>query len=205
VPGPYFIALEGIDGSGTTSQCRLLSTSLADRGHTVLETREPSTGVIGRLIRQHLAVDADAFDPAALALLFAADRLDHLAREVEPALERGEIVVCDRYVLSSWAYQSLDMPLAWVKEINERARWPDLTLFVDVDAEIAGRRVEERLARGESTPELFEVPDTQRRLARAYSELALDPSLTGVVHIDGNQPLEAVSRDIAEAVHQAGV
>ena len=80
-----FIAIEGIDGSGTTLQTRALADWLRGRGHDVVETREPSPGPIGRLVRERLSVEATPLDPAALALLFAADRLDHVAQEIEPA------------------------------------------------------------------------------------------------------------------------
>lgn len=204
MPGPYFIVLEGIDGSGTTSQCRRLARHLRDRGHEVLETRQPSGGVIGRLIREHLAVDAQPMDRAALALLFAADRLHHLQQEIDPALAAGQIVVCDRYVLSSWAYQSLDAPLDWVRQINGRARWPDLTLFVDVSAKTGLARVQARQAQGESTPEFFEVPELQRRLESTYRELAADPELRGIVRIDGELSMDEVSDAIFRAVDTAG-
>ena len=122
-PPGRFIAIEGIDGSGTTLQTRLLADWLAARGHTVLETREPSHGPIGVLVRERLSVRSAPLEPAALALLFAADRLDHLAREVVPAIARGAVVLSDRYLLSSLAYQSLDCDAAWVRE-----RVEDLTL-----------------------------------------------------------------------------
>ena len=101
---PRFIVLEGIDGSGTTTQVSQLAENLRLRGHRVRTTFEPSPGRIGRQIRQLLAVRADPVDPGALALLFAADRLDHNHTVVLPALRAGEI---DRYLMSSLAYQGL--------------------------------------------------------------------------------------------------
>lgn len=200
---PYFIVLEGIDGSGTTSQSQALTRCLEQRGHRVLQTREPSGGVIGRLIRDKLAVSADPIDRAALALLFAADRIDHLTREIEPALARGEVVICDRYVLSSWAYQSLDAPLDWVREINARARWPDLTLYLDVDAAQAMRRVHGRQAAGASTPEFFEVPELQHRLASAYRKLAREDD--SIVVVDGRAPFDEVTAALVAVCEQAGL
>ncbi len=91
-----FIALEGIDGSGTTSQRGALAAALRARGHTVLETYEPSDGSIGQLTRSRLATDARPLDRRALALMFAADRLDHVANEIEPALDAGQVVLTDR-------------------------------------------------------------------------------------------------------------
>src|SRR5690349_6199392 len=95
------IAVEGADGAGTTTQCRRLVDWLRASGREAHLTREPSTGPVGALIRQVLAGTHASFDPTALALLFAADRLDHIAREIAPARDRGAVVVTDRYVLSS--------------------------------------------------------------------------------------------------------
>ncbi|HYY53573.1 MAG TPA: dTMP kinase, partial [Myxococcales bacterium] len=106
-----FIALEGLDGSGTTTQAERIASVLRAQGRRVLLTREPSDGPIGTLIRLALTgrlglpQRSGPLTEEALALLFAADRVDHLAAVIEPALERGELVVCDRYVLSSLAYQ----------------------------------------------------------------------------------------------------
>src|SRR4051812_35922446 len=99
------IALEGVDGAGTTTQAQRLAVLLGARAHV---TREPSGGPLGQLLRQLLSGAHADLDPAAVALLFAADRLDHLSREVEPALARGQHVITDRYLLSSLAYQTVD-------------------------------------------------------------------------------------------------
>jgi dTMP kinase len=158
-----FIALEGLDGAGTTTQLERLSAHLGARLHA---TREPSTGPIGREIRRHLQgpVDGVQLDPAALALLFAADRLDHLRREIEPQLERGVHVISDRYLLSSLAYQTLGVCRQDVVAYNARARRPDLTLFVDVPVEIA----EARRARRGGAAEIFEERALQARVREAY-------------------------------------
>src|SRR5690242_1367991 len=111
-----FIVLEGIDGSGTTTQAARLAQTLQARGARVHATREPSTGPVGRLLRQALTgtLVADErpvqLDFCTLALLFAADRMDHVRREIEPALARGEVVISDRYDLSSLIYQSETSP-----------------------------------------------------------------------------------------------
>src|SRR5204862_347715 len=123
-----FIVLEGVDGAGTTTQTRALAAALAARGHIVTTTCQPSDGVIGKLVRSQLRATDDPPDPRALALLFAADRLDHIHRVVEPALARGEVVISDRYVASSWIYQGLACDPQWVRTINAHAPWPDLTL-----------------------------------------------------------------------------
>lgn len=169
LPG-RFIVLEGIDGAGTTTQAEALSAALKRRGHKVLTTCEPSDGPIGSLIRQALKGRLGLpgrrgpLASETLALLFAADRVDHLEAEVLPALRRGELVICDRYLLSSMAYQGASLPMAWVEQANARAVTPDLTLFIEVSVPTASRR---RSLRG-GEPELFDEDAKQRRIAKQY-------------------------------------
>lgn len=199
-----FIALEGIDGSGTTTQRGALAEALRARGHVVVETNEPSSGSIGRLARERLAQGAASLDRGALALLFAADRLDHVASEIEPALAAGRVVLTDRYVMSSWVYQALDCDAAWVRAINQRAPWPDVTLVLDVPAALAMRRVLAR--RGGTGPELeiFETTPLQERVAAGYSALAVE-GLPGVVRIDGTLPPAEVTARLVAACVDAGL
>jgi dTMP kinase len=164
-----FIVIEGIDGAGTTSQSERLGRALRQEGRKVLTTREPSGGPVGVLLRQALTgrvtlPGGGAWSAQTLALLFAADRKDHLEAEVEPALEGGQIVICDRYLLSSLAYQGLGVSMAWVESLNAHALRPDLTLFLHVPPRVAAAR---REARG-GAPELFDSAQAQRRIARQY-------------------------------------
>lgn len=176
-----FLVLEGIDGSGTTTQIELLARALEGRGFRVCATREPTPGPVGRLLREALGrklVDSVseapvALDWATLALLFAADRVDHVRRTIEPALARGEVVLSDRYVLSSYLYQSLTSPLGeaaipWLREINAQALRPRATLVLGIDPDVAEAR---RRARG-GDPELYEVSSLQRSLACGYDSAA---------------------------------
>jgi dTMP kinase len=199
-----FIVLEGLDGAGTTTQARLLGARLRSAGGSAHVTAEPSGGPVGALLRQVLqgrvnGGAGDGFDPHALALLFAADRLDHLAAEVLPRLAAGEDVVSDRYTLSSLAYQSLTTRnAAWVATINGRARAPDLTLFLRVRPGLAlGRR------RGAgTTPELYEVAAFQRRVARSYERavVALRAGGQRIEILDGERPVEDVAEAVARSV-----
>lgn len=204
---PRFLVLEGIDGSGTTTQAERVGERLRARGHRVVTTREPSPGPIGTLTRTMLAAGAAAsVGPEALALLFAADRLEHLAREIEPALAEGAIVLCDRYVVSSWVYQSLECELAWVQTINRCARWPDLTFVFDLPAELALARVAARRAHSGEPLERFDHEQTQRRLAAGY-RLALDEAEpdAGLVRIDAAADIEAVTAAIVQHCVAAGL
>jgi len=200
-----FIVLEGIDGAGTTTQAELLRTELGREGRQVLTTGEPSDGPIGTLIRQaltgtlHPPIQWGALSDDALALLFAADRLDHLRAQILPALERGQVVICDRYLLSSLAYQGSILPVDWVEQINARAISPDLTIFLEVNAEIAAER---RASRG-GKAELFENPERQRKVIQQY--LAAIRSRGGkerIARVDGNRPLAEVSAEVLSLVRQ---
>src|SRR5262249_49504635 len=127
---------------------------------------------------------------AALALLFAADRVHHLTTVVEPALADGQVVISDRYVLSSLAYQGLTLPMAWVEAVNARARRPDLTLYLEVSPKVAGLR---RHGRG-GPAELFDDQALQVRIARAYGRvIQRHQRRQRVIRIDGEAPPEAVT------------
>lgn len=167
-----FIVLEGIDGAGTTTQRERLATWLRSLGYPVHCTAEPSTGPVGRLIRSLLSAQAAPFDPDGMALLFAADRRDHIGSEILPQLSRGAIVLSDRFVLSSLAYQtSAGVGRDFVFHINHAGRGlyePDLTLFVQVPVAIAA----ERRAKRASETEIYDDLKVQERVAAAYAQEA---------------------------------
>ncbi|WNG16836.1 dTMP kinase [Cystobacter fuscus] len=189
------IVLEGLDGAGTTTQVERLAAALKAEGHSVLTTREPSDGPVGVLIRQALTgrvvlPGAGPLAPETLALLYAADRTDHLRARVLPALEAGQVVLSDRSVLSSLAYQGASLPMEWVEAINSHAIPADLTLFVQVSIEVAARR---RAARG-GPEELFDAEEKQRRISQQYeAAIALRGAREHVVRIDGDATVEAVT------------
>jgi dTMP kinase len=190
-----FVVLEGLDGAGTTTQAALLAKALRRAGHPVLLTREPSAGPVGVLIRQELG--RARLSNAALALLFAADRLDHLASTVESGLDRGAVVVSDRYVLSSFAYQGRELGQHWVELLNSQARPPDLTLFLDVRPSVAALR---RRLRG-GRPERFEDVRTQAAVARAYKvAIARHGRVQHVRRLDGELDVQAVAAQVQAAV-----
>ena len=197
---PLLIAIEGIDGAGTTTQTDRLRAWLEASGRPAHATREPSTGPVGRLIREVLAGQHAPFDKQALALLFAADRMDHVRREIEPALAAGRHVLTDRYYHSSFAYQTLDAEGAWVRTLSARARKPDLTLLIDLPAEVAAAR--RRLAG--RPDELFDALATQRRVADAYRALARElASSERIVVVPGDRPADAVFAALCVEVERA--
>src|SRR5207245_11198895 len=151
-----FIGFEGLDGAGTTTQSQLLAERLRQRGRTVYLAHQPSEGPVGLLVRQILAgraatPQADGklavVDERVMALLFAADRLDHLGSQIDPRLARGEDVILDRYTLSSLAYQGASVSHEFINHANRFARRPDLTLFLYVPANVALERVRGRGAK----------------------------------------------------------
>lgn len=196
-----FIVLEGIDGAGTTTQATRLVAALAGRGLRVHATREPSDGTIGVLLRRMLTKELPPpAHPEALALLFAADRLDHVGAEVLPRLEREQWVVSDRYDHSSIAYQSVSGKgagaVAWLREINRHAPRPALTLVLDVSPEIARAR---RLARDDA-PELFDDDALQRELAAFYRQVERYFPSDRIVHVDADRGVDEVAADVLAQV-----
>jgi dTMP kinase len=192
------IVLEGLDGAGTTTQARRLVETLGD-AHL---TREPSDGPIGKLLREML-VGKHAIEGAALAqdtfgLLFAADRMDHLQREVEPRLAAGITVVSDRWYHSSLAYQGTGADRDWIAQLNARARRPDLTLFLKVRPEVAAAR---RVAAGR-VQELFEDIRMQEEVAEGYRATIAELQALGerIEVIDGELPMDAVFAEIVRLV-----
>jgi dTMP kinase len=203
-----FVVLEGLDGAGTTTQARLLAERIRLSGRRVHLTAEPSGGPVGSLVRQVLtgrirgAGDAP-FDPAALALLFAADRKDHYATEIGPKLAEGLDVVCDRFTLSSLAYQGAHLgDMRWVEALNREAAPSDAVVFLRCRPEVALRR---RFAASVDR-EIFEVDAFQRRVAARYEEAIRRMRRAGerIVELDGEAPVHEVAAAVWGAVRRLG-
>jgi dTMP kinase len=203
-----FIVLEGIDGAGTTTQAARFAERLrAEAPKTpVRVTREPSDGPIGSLVRQVLTgriVIPGGRVPgwSTMALLFAADRMDHVESEIEPVLAEGGVVVSDRYDASSLAYQSVssgrggEEAVEWIRELNKHALRPDLTIVIDLPSDLAAIR---REVRGEPA-QLYEQNEVQRALAEFYRDLARHMPNDRVVIIDGKGTVEEVHSRVYEA------
>ena len=198
-----FIVLEGIDGAGTTTQCGLLAKRLRKDGVSVRTTREPSDGPVGTTIRQILAgriVGAGGRAPgwATMALLFAADRMDHVEAEIEPFVAQGGVIISDRYDASSLAYQSVssgkggESTVEWIRTLNKNARRPDVTIVLDVPAEVAVTR---REARGDAA-QLYEQNELQRALCVFYKDLQRHIPNDRVVVVDGSGTIEATAEKV---------
>lgn len=197
------IAFEGLDGSGQTTQAKLLTHWLdAKAGVPARYTKEPSGGPIGLLLKRALAPrspegpEIRAISPATIALLFASDRLDHLENEVLPLLRQGILVVTDRYILSSLAYQSLELDSRWVALINRYAPPPALTLFLDVPIRVCLERIRNR----HPQPELFESAAILRRVERRYRQAISRLKRRGqrIETVDGTGSIGEVHREVVE-------
>ena len=167
-----FIVLEGLDGAGTTTQAARLLEYSTRANRNSFATFEPTDKPIGRMIRDaishHLTDLTHELGQRELGLLFAADRLNH-SRWIEETRAAGGTVICDRYVFSSMAYQSLDKsaPGEWVVEINAGCAVPDVTIFLDVPVDECMRRIS---ARNETTT-VFEKRDFLQTIADNYTRL----------------------------------
>ena len=199
------IVLEGLDGAGTTTQTRRLVEHIVAGGGRAHSTREPSDGPVGKLIREmltggHALAAGTKISQSTFGLLFAADRLDHLQREVEPHLDAGAIVVSDRWYHSSLAYQGTGADRDWIATLNGRARRPDLTIFLEVRPEVAAQR----RAKAGRVEELFEDIKMQEEVAAGYQATIAELSAQGekIETVDGEADPDAV---FAAIVKLAGV
>jgi len=193
-----FAVLEGIDGAGTTTQLRLIEARLAERGLPHWTSFEPSDLPTGTIVREALSGRLPV-EPGTLAHLFAADRHEHLhGREGALArLERGELVVFDRYLFSSLAYQGMTCGPALPALLNAAFPLPELLIYFDLDVERAMGRVARRPDR-----DIFEVHEFQERVRKAYEEVlaGFSGSRMRLLRIDASAPLPEVSRRVGEAV-----
>jgi len=190
------IVFEGLDGSGQTTQAQLLAKWFHDkRSQLAYYTKEPTDGPVGGLLKLALSHRLVAMndrnhgaplDPATMALLFAADRVDHVRNDVIPKLEDGIQVLADRYYLSSLAYQSLELDNRWIREINRHAIKPDLTVFLDVPPRICVKR----MASQRWHVEIYEDLSNLERVQQKYYEMINLLKIEGerIEVIDGNQP-----------------
>lgn len=196
-----FFVIEGADGVGSTTQAQSLVDRLRLEGRQVHMTAEPSRGPIGMMARTMLAGDRTRTAlHRELALLFAADRLDHFAREIEPMLAQGIDVVSDRYVMSSLVYQSLDLPYDWVRELNKFAPPADVTIVISLPIDEAWKRLETRIQEG-GKRELFDQKTTQTRI---HGEYERQSRRQNAIVVDGRGSIEDVSRRMKEALLATG-
>ena len=185
------ICIEGIDASGKTTQAKLLVKNLNERGYKAVYTSEPTKGFFGQILRQKILYGNERVPAVVEALLFALDRLEHIEKEIKPALEKEKIVVSDRYLYSSIAYQgAAGLDPAWIEEINRWAIKPDLAIYLDVPAEVVIKRLKRKRS-------VMETLENQRRVRNVYLRLVKEGIL---LLVDGNRPIEEIEREILEIV-----
>ena len=193
-----FIAFEGIDGSGKSTQVKLLSDSFKKAGHKVYSTFEPTDSPIGSVIRNIFKHRIEA-DHRVIAGLFVADRLDHLLNKTNgilKKLEDGYTVITDRYYFSSYAYHGTHMSLDWVIEANSLSvdlLRPDLNIYIDISPDISMKR----LNNGRSSIELYETIENLRNVRDKYLEAIEQLKFKENIFVtDGNRSAELIASDI---------
>lgn len=183
------LSIEGIDGCGKSTHTKLLARWLREQGYKVVVTDEPTNGTTGKIIKR--VINGEFKVPAAVeALLFAADRANHVANLIEPALRGGKIVLNERYIHSSLAYQSArGLSTSWIKKINKHAPKPNLTILIDVPADVAFSRIKS----SRSLDEFEKNMRLQKQVRQNYLRIAKQEKLKVV---NGTRPLSEVQAKI---------
>src|ERR1700676_3444373 len=202
----FFVTLEGVEGSGKTTQTALVADVLRAKGYRVMVTREPGGTRAGEAIRAIFLDPAVSLHAAAELLLVLADRAQHVREKLKPALAAGEIVLSDRYSDSTVAYQgygrALDLKL--LDELNRLASdgaWPDLTIVLDLAVEIGLERTRARVRGNVRGPDRFEGEEVEfhRRVGEGFLTMARDEP-ERVITIDATQPMAEITARIAGAI-----
>jgi dTMP kinase len=197
-----FIAFEGIDGSGKSTQVKMLTQNLEAVGHKVYATFEPTDGPIGKMIREIFSGKMEA-DHSVIAGLFVADRLNHLLNKTNGVLKMltdGYTVITDRYYFSSYAYHGVHIPLDWVIEANKLSAnllRPNLNIYIDISPEESMRRIN----KGRTSTELYETLENLTKVKNVYQQ-AFD-KLKGqekICIIDGTQSEQEIGKNIWQEV-----
>jgi dTMP kinase len=186
-----FICIEGLDGSGKTTHAHRLVRNLQKRGIDAVYTTEPSRGELGIFIRETILEGKKRVPRVVEALLFAVDRVEHFENNVKPALKEGKVVVSDRCVYSSLAYQgAAGLDLEWIEEINRFALAPDLALYIDVPPEVVVKRIRRKKS-------VMERLETQRRVQKVYMKFVENGKL---MPLNGDRKKGEVEQNILNVI-----
>ena len=197
-----FIAFEGIDGSGKSTQIRLLREKMKAEGMGCYTTMEPTDSPIGSLIHQIMTGRVKT-DNRAIAALFAADRLDHLLKDVNGIVQKideGVTVLTDRYYFSSYAYHSVDMPMDWVIKANEQSSLilkPTVNIFIDISPDVALARIAENRFERELYEEKSRLLQVREKYLEAFERLKDEEC---VLTVDGNRTEQEIADEIWEKI-----
>ncbi|MDE2733024.1 MAG: dTMP kinase [Gemmatimonadota bacterium] len=213
----HFIVFEGVDGSGTTTQSRLLASHLREAGLPVILTREPGGTPIGERIRR-LVLDKkqEAISHVAELLLYGADRAQHVEEVIQPSLDQGKVVICDRYTASSLAYQGYGrgLNLKMVEQVNSLAVGeclPELTVYLDLPVEVTWARIDRQgdlfrqgdsfSPRAEDRLEEAGGEQLQRKVAEGYKKIAKKYHQTSLV-FDAQLGIDQLAKEIRNALRE---
>jgi dTMP kinase len=200
-----FITFEGIDGSGKTTQLRMLASDLRVKGFNVLTTMEPGGTPLGRRLREAFLETEENVSPLAELLLFAADRAQHIDLLIKPAIQEGKIVISDRFADATFAYQGAGrgFPERLVNQVIKLATGglkPDLTLFFDVSIDKALMRTKSRSKSGEKINRMdFETTEFYGRVRAAYLQI-LEKEPKRFVKIDANSSVEEIHQRVLQII-----
>lgn len=204
----FFITFEGGEGAGKSTQITRLAERLRARGHEVLVTREPGGSPGAEAVRHVLLSGAaEPFGPVMEAILFAAARSDHVEQVIRPAVGRGVVVLCDRFMDSSRVYQGVTGNLdpkfmAALEKVAVNGMVPDLTLILDIEPEEGLRRASARRGNGDADRYEKETVDIHRRRREAYLDI-VDAEPDRCIVIDANRPVEEIAAVIDNVVTAA--
>lgn len=202
-----FVVLEGIDGCGKSTQAKLLYDWMIKGGKRAELTAEPTRDGIGNLIREILSGN-EKVDPKTLALLFTADRYEHLKNKIELAISDGKVVISERYYHSTIAYQSAQgVDRKWLTELNSFARKPDLVIFLDIKPGIAIRRIREKIEMKKQVlkKKMSELKDARERYSREASKYHMrmfDSYIKKDPGAIARQPLEVSTQNINRQMNE---
>lgn len=191
----WFIVIEGLDGSGSTTQCENLRNYLDIRGIKSIITKEPTNNLIGGLIRGVLTHDW-TISQEGLQLLFTADRAHHLQKEIIPALERGITVICDRYILSTMAFGAIEADMEWLNILNQKFLIPDITFVLQVEPATCL----ERISKSRGGFELFEDVEKLKKVQANY--LLLSEYYHSIYFLNGNRDQQEILKEIAKRMEE---
>lgn len=198
----FFIVLEGIDGAGKSTQARLLAKWFNERGYEVVLTKEPTDTAFGKLIRKLVLtggkegiIDGARISHEAEALLFAADRAEHVKKLIKPSLDAGKVVISDRYFYSSLAYQwARGLDLDWLIDLNRFAIRPHLAILLDLPVKESMKRINGRSIK----TEFDKIAELQRKVRENY--LTLSRRFEEVRIINALASVEDIHRDIVALI-----
>lgn len=192
MPG-IFIAFDGLDGSGLSTQSLMLRDYLIEKDRDVVLTKEQTEGLVGGIVKSAIRGEWKT-SPLALQLLFAADRAHHVAMQIEPSLEKNKTVICDRYILSALAYGSFNIDMDFMKKLNSKFRKPDINFIIDTPPEICL----DRIKKSRSHLELFEEKEKLEKIRQIF--LSVKSYFPETYLINGNRRKEEVFNEIKQIV-----